>query len=185
MRKGMTRRLTIAASIVGLGAIAASIAYATIPDTGGVIRSCYDKDNGNVRLIDPASPVKDRNSCRTNERALNWNMQGLKGDSGTNGTNGTNGTDGVDGSDGAPGTDGISGYAIVSEHFVFGEGTVLCTDGKHVIGGGAEMDASTGTLSASGPHGSIGWHALGKVLNDPGGLLSHGIQIMAICATTP
>jgi hypothetical protein len=41
---------------------AGGIAYATIPDSNGVIHACYQKSVGNLRVIDPSS-----DSCRPSE----------------------------------------------------------------------------------------------------------------------
>jgi len=50
---------------LGLG----GVAFATIPDSGGMIHGCYNKTNGNLRLVDSES------QCRSNERAISWNQQ--------------------------------------------------------------------------------------------------------------
>ena len=50
-------------------------AYAAIPDSGQVIHGCYQRESGQLRVIDT-----DRGqSCRPSERALDWNQQGPKG----------------------------------------------------------------------------------------------------------
>jgi hypothetical protein len=116
MRKGMTRRLTIVASIVGLGAIAAGIAYATIPDANGVIHACYPIDakgqltnDARLRLVDASAAGKDAQACKPSERTLNWNMQGPPGAGGKDGTNGKDGAPGAPGKDGTNGTNGAKG----------------------------------------------------------------------------
>jgi hypothetical protein len=68
----MARRIT--AAVVVLLAVGAGIAYATIPDAGGVIHGCYMKD-GTLRVIDSDAGQ----SCRNNETALNWNQTGPQG----------------------------------------------------------------------------------------------------------
>ncbi len=57
-------------TLVGLGAgavlaLAAGIAYATIPDSNGTIHACYKNGNGALRAIDTAS-----SSCNANETAI-------------------------------------------------------------------------------------------------------------------
>jgi hypothetical protein len=104
----MARRWTIAASVVGLGAIAAGIAYATIPDASGVIHSCYKKDTGNMRVINTASRIKNNRSCTGDEAALNFNRTGPPGPPGARGNDGTNGTNGAKGDTGPPGPAGAS-----------------------------------------------------------------------------
>jgi len=56
-------------------ALAAGIAYAAIPDNGGVIHACYKNVNGLLRVVDSASPA----ACRQSETALSWNQQGVPG----------------------------------------------------------------------------------------------------------
>jgi hypothetical protein len=60
--------------------IAGGIAYATIPDSSGVIHGCVAASNGTVRVIDSAL-----SSCRSNEQALNWNVTGPQGPQGPEG----------------------------------------------------------------------------------------------------
>jgi hypothetical protein len=93
-REIMKRYLFIAAAVaIGVGA---SVAYAAVPDSSGVIHACYWVDTarspsqqGRVRIVDPAKGQK----CKVSEAALTWNHagpQGLKGPSGPPGSNGTN-----------------------------------------------------------------------------------------------
>ena len=42
-------------AIVALVVALAGVAYATIPDSGGVIHGCYLKAVGSLRVIDPTS----------------------------------------------------------------------------------------------------------------------------------
>ena len=79
----------------GLIALAAGIAYSTIPDSAGVIHGCY-RNNGQLRVIDPSNG----GACRNNETGLDWSQTGPQGPPGPNGTNGTN---------------GVSGYELVSD----------------------------------------------------------------------
>ena len=51
----------------------AGIAFAAIPDSGGVIRACYAKHSGDLRVVDSA---KD---CRRTEKAIAWNQKGPAG----------------------------------------------------------------------------------------------------------
>ena len=98
-----SRRLVLAT--VAIFAVAGGIAYAAIPDTGGVFHACVMK-NGSVRIIDP-----DTDQCKQNESAITFNQKGQTGDPGPQGpagTNGTNGTNGTDGTNGAPGQPGVS-----------------------------------------------------------------------------
>jgi hypothetical protein len=75
-------------------ALAAGIASA-IPGAGGVINGCYQKNEGQLRVIDPGI-----NSCRPSEVAIVWNEQGVAGVKGDKGDLGAPGRDGLDGLDG-------------------------------------------------------------------------------------
>jgi len=71
VRFPFSRRVRLGALlVVAVGFAAGGIAYASIPDPGGVIHGCYDKKSGALRVID-AGP------CGNREVALNWN-QGAK-----------------------------------------------------------------------------------------------------------
>src|SRR2546421_3361222 len=76
-------------------ALAGGIAWAAIPGAGGVINGCYQKNEGQLRVIDPGT---DR--CRSPEIAISWNQQGVKGEKGDTGAPGQDGRDGRDGLDG-------------------------------------------------------------------------------------
>jgi hypothetical protein len=61
-----------------LGAVLAGGAAATlasIPDAGGVIHGCYQKNVGNLRVIDPAAGER----CRPPEIAISWSQTGPQG----------------------------------------------------------------------------------------------------------
>jgi hypothetical protein len=105
----MSRPLTFAVAVVAALA-AAGIAYATIPDSGGVIHGCYAKASGGtppgtLRVIDTGIGQ----SCGLNEVALNWNQQGVKGATGAQGPAGPQGPVGPPGQQGATGPTGASG----------------------------------------------------------------------------
>jgi hypothetical protein len=69
-RKKLTLALAGAVATLAL----ASIGWAAIPDSAGVIHGCYKKDNGALRVYDDTtnSPKK----CTDKETALDWNQQG-------------------------------------------------------------------------------------------------------------
>jgi hypothetical protein len=82
--------LSAAAGAVVATALAGGIAWAAIPGAGGVISGCYQKVEGQLRVIDPGTT-----SCRDSEVAIVWNEQGVKGDKGDPGTPGSDGRDGT------------------------------------------------------------------------------------------
>lgn len=69
----MTRRalrsklLPLAVGAAGALALVASAAWAVIPDPDGTIHACYARDDGRLRVIDPA-----RSSCKSRENPLQW-----------------------------------------------------------------------------------------------------------------
>jgi hypothetical protein len=60
--------VAVAGVVIGLG----GVAFATIPDSNGTIHGCFNKQNGNLRV------VETQNDCRRNENALDWS-QGTSG----------------------------------------------------------------------------------------------------------
>jgi hypothetical protein len=61
--------VALAGVTIGLG----GVAFATIPDSSKTIHGCYNKSNGNLRVVESAG------DCRKNETALPWNQQGPPG----------------------------------------------------------------------------------------------------------
>src|SRR5215472_8610648 len=64
-----------------------SVAYASIPDSNGVIHGCYVVKGGSLRVIDTAKGQ----TCATGQHSLNWNQKGTQG---------------------PPGPAGVSGYSV-------------------------------------------------------------------------
>jgi len=65
----------VALVVVVLGLAAGGIAYASIPDSSGVIHGCYAKINGQLRVIDTDAGGK----CTSGEKSLSWNQTGPQG----------------------------------------------------------------------------------------------------------
>lgn len=90
---------------------AGGIAYATIPDSGGVIHGCYTKASnstqpiGSLRVVDTGLGQ----SCGLNEVSLTWNQQGVRGATGPAGPQGPTGAQGQPGAPGQKGPTGPSG----------------------------------------------------------------------------
>ena len=109
---------------VGVLVALGGVAYATIPDAGGVITGCYNTVNGNLRVIDVAAGQ----TCKPSEAALNWNQTGPAGLPGAPGAPGAPGEDGADGEagpqgpQGDPGPQGPPGTALAYAH-VYPDGT--------------------------------------------------------------
>jgi hypothetical protein len=75
----MTKRDFVAAATGALAAsaLAEGVAWATIPDSGGVIQDCYN-NGGNLKVVSELP-------CPKGYTSLPWNQQGPKGDPGTDG----------------------------------------------------------------------------------------------------
>jgi hypothetical protein len=102
-----SRGVIIAATSIAVLGLAAGIAYATIPDSGGVIHSCYNASSnpsGQLRVIDTDLGAK----CAKNEKAQG--IQGIQGIPGTPGAPGAAGT-----SDAYHANDFTFGIEILSE----------------------------------------------------------------------
>jgi hypothetical protein len=63
----------IAALLVVLG----GVAFAAIPDSDGTIHACYQKRNGDLRVVESSDDCR-----RSRELSLEWNQRGPKGDPG-------------------------------------------------------------------------------------------------------
>jgi len=101
------RRGGIAAAATAILA-GAGIAYAAIPDGTGVIHACF-KQNGDLRVIDPAATKQEQSACKNDETALDWNQQGAAGTPGATGPQGPKGDAGPAGPAGPAGQQGSKG----------------------------------------------------------------------------
>jgi hypothetical protein len=93
--------------VLGVGGALFGIATAVqagISDSSGVIHSCYDKVNGQLRVIDVA-----QQACNPSEYSLSWSETGPKGTTGSTGATGPTGKAGASGAQGARGPTGTSG----------------------------------------------------------------------------
>src|SRR5438128_1132163 len=79
------RRIVITAAVAVAVAISGgAIAYASIPDSSGVIHGCYTVSGGALRVIDTAKGQ----TCATGQHGLNWNQKGPRGPAGPAGVSG-------------------------------------------------------------------------------------------------
>jgi hypothetical protein len=80
---GLLRRFAgpLVLGAAGLLAVAA-VAGAAIPDSGdGEIHGCFQKNQGQLRVID----AEAGQACRPSEESLVWNQEGLQGETGPRG----------------------------------------------------------------------------------------------------
>jgi hypothetical protein len=131
----LSRRGVRLLALVGVLMVAAAgVAWATIPDAGGVYTACKLNATGTIRLIDPSLPTSSLlQHCTSIETAISWNQKGQKGDAGLAGANGTNG---LNGNDGAKGADGSS--PTVAQ---------LAAGDTHCATGGAAITDATGATA--------------------------------------
>jgi hypothetical protein len=102
------RRVALAVTAVAIVAIAGGVTYAVAEiGGGGVINGCYKSQNGQLRLIDPAT-----DTCHPSETPISWSQtgpQGPKGDKGDKGDPGPPGPPGPQGPAGQAGPKGDQG----------------------------------------------------------------------------
>jgi len=99
------RRVAVAVTAVVLVAIAGGVTYAVADiGGGGVINGCYKSQNGQLRLIDPAT-----DHCLSSETAISWGQTGTQGPPGPTGPAGPTGPQGPKGDPGLTGPAGPSG----------------------------------------------------------------------------
>src|SRR5262249_58938858 len=91
-------RFSLVLGIVVGAAAAGAIAFAAIPNQSGVIRGCYGKNHGQLRLSDEG--------CMPSEKKIVWNQQGRQGAVGPQGAGGPQGAAGPQGPAGPQGAVG-------------------------------------------------------------------------------
>lgn len=106
MLQKLARSRLASASLISsvLLVVAGMVAFASIPDSAGVINGCYATKTGALRVIDTATQ-----SCARGEVALSWNQVGPQGPQGLQGLTGATGPQGLTGATGAVGPAGPTG----------------------------------------------------------------------------
>jgi len=84
-------KLALAAVTAVTALVAGSIAWASIPDTAGVVHGCYDKLSGQLRVTD--TQTNQPKPCTGKEAGLTWNERGPQGPAGPPGPAGAPGGD--------------------------------------------------------------------------------------------
>jgi len=163
------------AVLLVLAIVFGGVAYATIPDSGGVIHGCY-KANGDLRVIDSPSQ-----SCAMNETALAWSQEGPQG------------------ATGAQGLAGVSDFEVVShsQNVTFDADVswaislqATCPSGKVVLGGGGLPPDSLGSwpkelsMYRSQPVGNppSAWVTGWRDVSATSGSYSVNLTVFATCA---
>src|SRR3954468_1560940 len=96
------RHARLAVAMIVVAAVTSGIAYAAIPDGGGVFNACVLKNVGTIRLID-TSKSGLQGHCSNVETEVTWNQQGQPGAAGAPGAKGDKGDPGAAGAPGAKG----------------------------------------------------------------------------------
>lgn len=135
VRRIMHSRLASASMISSvLLVVAGTAAFASIPDSAGVIHACYDHSGGSLRVIDNSVT-----NCKSSETAVSWNTTGATGPTGATGAQGLKGDTGATGAAGATGATGATG-----------------PQGLKGDTGAQGIKGDTGATGAQGPAGSAG-----------------------------
>jgi Collagen triple helix repeat (20 copies) len=134
-------RIAFFSVVLVTGALAATVAFAQIPDSNGVIHACYHTSNGGIRVVD------DPSECTTGEAELEWYQTGAAGAQGPAGPQGSMGPAGVDGAQGAQGPAGPPG--------------VDGAQGAQGPAGPPGVDGADGVQGAQGPAGPPGADGVG------------------------
>jgi hypothetical protein len=117
------RRVALAVTAVVVVAIAGGVTYAVAEiGGGGVINGCYKSQNGQLRLIDPAS-----DSCHPSETPISWSQTGPQGPKGDKGDPGPPGPPGA-----APATNLFAVVNAECSEIVIGSGTLSVARGAQV-----------------------------------------------------
>ena len=157
MRRFTVRRWCVLGAVVGAvfaGGVAATIA--AIPGANGVINGCYQKNVGNLRVIDPGSG----DHCRPSEIPISWSQTGPKGATGATGATGPQGPKGDTGATGPIGPQGLKGDT----------GATGATGPTGATGatGPTGATVATGATGAQGPKGDTGPQGIPGPSGDPG-----------------
>jgi hypothetical protein len=132
-----------AAGALAATAIAGGVAWATIPAGDGLFHGCYQKEEGNLRVVDDAGE-----SCRSSEVAISWSQTGPQGPAGPTGPQGPQGEKGDDGADGVSGWERKTNSLLVANgpnDVFFADAT--CSSGRKPLGGGYQLKDEGGGAS--------------------------------------
>ncbi len=103
VRSSLIRYVVVGVIGFLLGGVGGVFAAGTIPGPGGVIQGCFQKNNGQLRV------VVDPTQCRNDEVPLSWNQVGPQGPTGAKGDAGATGATGAAGPTGPTGATGATG----------------------------------------------------------------------------
>lgn len=138
----------------GLATLGATVVWAQIPDSAGVIWSCYDGKTGALRVVDEGTV------CPRGQILLKWNQQGPAGPAGPVGPQGATGAAGPAGAVGPAGPIGPAGPAgpvgAPGPEGPAGAVGPVGPAGPSGPPGPAGVDGAPGPAGATGPAGPAG-----------------------------
>jgi hypothetical protein len=170
------RRGALAVTAVALVAIAGAVTYAVAGiGGGGVINGCYKTQNGQLRVIDPAT---DR--CRPSETAISWSQTGptgARGPTGPPGPTGQRGPTGPPGSKGATGTAGPAGpKGATGPGGPTGQRGPTGPPGSKGATGTAGPKGATGPRGPTGPSGLAGYEQINHTVQPSNDLAQDAVN---------
>jgi hypothetical protein len=136
MKGKLIRPALVALAIVGTLLTVGGIAYATIPDGGGVIHGCYQKNQGTLRVIDTGTTK----TCSSSETPLDWNQSGQQGQQGQQGPTGPSDVWSVDGYN-------AGGKSLAPFNTWVNLATTSLPAGSYSVQAEAEVESITSTLT--------------------------------------
>ena len=171
MTSKLKRPPVIAAILLGV-VVAAGVAKATIPDSGGVIHGCYKQPTGALRVIDQGAG----GACNSSESGLDWSQQAPAGPQGSQGPPGPAGGSGPQGPAGLSGATTVSGSAFGDPVIGGFSKTLTCPAGMKVIKGTwswfAWISNDPPAVVQSEPFGDSEW-----VFAAPAGSSTKGLEL--------
>lgn len=97
--------LPVIVALTAVVAVAGGMVAASIPAADGTITGCYQKNNGQLRVVESAG------QCHPSEQAITWQQEGPQGPQGPIGPQGPAGPQGATGPQGLTGPEGPEGPA--------------------------------------------------------------------------
>jgi hypothetical protein len=133
-------RLLVAGSVIGLSlGMIATLAYAAIPGTGGLISACVSSVGFNGQHILTLLDVSQKSTCGEGQNLVTWNQTGPQG---PQGPKGDTGAQGPKGDPGTPGATHITARSTTVSTFRDGEPLeVSCNTGEVATGGGGHVSS--------------------------------------------
>ena len=167
----VARKRVVLFALLAALAVTGGIAFASIPAAGGTIHGCYQKENGQLRVVEKTT------DCRASELAIFWNQtgpQGLTGATGAQGPKGDTGAQGLPGTPGAQGPKGDTGLQGLP-----GAQGLKGDTGPQGLPGAQGLKGDTGAQGLKGDAGSQG------IQGEAGAQGPQGLRVLPARAPAP